>query len=107
MKMIICSFIFQLFCFLSYSQSDTTRFYPDSLRKMIERLTEYKEEQKHFDSISKNSAFSNLSVGVREVYGSKIVYASIDEQLDSINRVAYLIKYDMKLNKIISIEKQK
>jgi hypothetical protein len=107
MKIIICSFIVQSFCYLSFSQNDTTRFYPDSLRKMIERLAEYKEEQKHFDSISKNSAFSNFSVGVREVYGSKIVYASIDEQLDSVNKVAYLIKYDMKLKKIISIEKQK
>jgi hypothetical protein len=107
MKIIICLFLFQLFYYLSFAQTDTTKFNSDSLRKMIERLAEYKEEQKYFDSLSKHSPSGTLSIGIREVYGSKIVYASIDEQLDSVNRVAYFIKYDMKLKKIISIEKQK
>ena len=73
---------------------------------MIKGLPEYKEEQKHFDSLSKYHAFANFSIGVTEMSPGKIVYATIQEQLDDLQRIAYVFKYDKDLKRIISIEKR-
>jgi hypothetical protein len=105
MKVIACTLLFYFISHSSFCQPNTSNFNSDSHRKTIEQLREYKEEQKHFDSLSQYHAFSTYSVGITEISASKMVYSTIEERLDTIYVAVYDIKYDKDLKRIISIKK--
>lgn len=106
MKFIICALFFQSLHYFAFCQNNTERFNGDSLRKIIMGLPEYKEVEKRYDSLSKKIESSTFSIGVTETYSSKMMYATIEAQLDTVRRIFFRIKYDKDQKKITLIEKE-
>lgn len=111
MKVLICLFIFQSFFHLSFCQTKTAKpSASDSISKIIKLLPEYKAEQKRIDSIAAQDTASSGQFGVSVTIAvsdeSKIADVIITEELNNVQKLAYLIKYDIQLKKIISIKKQ-
>jgi hypothetical protein len=110
MKIVICSFLFQCFFYLAICQTKKKDSTVDSVAKIIQQLPEYKAEQKRVDSIggTNKKELAQFGVGVLVVLSNenKIADAVITEDLDTVRKIAYRIKYDVELKKVISIKKQ-
>jgi hypothetical protein len=105
MRFIVSLLILDFCHSIAYCQNITGKFNLDSLTAIIKLLPECKEEQKHYDSLTKNCASCNFSITVSEASKSSIMSGFITELLDSVQRIVYVIKYDTKQKKIVSIEK--
>ena len=106
MKLLIWALFFQSLHYFAFCQNNTEKFNSDSLRKMIMGLHEYKEVEKRYDSLSKKIESSALSIGVTETFSSKIMYATIEAQLDTVRRIFFRIRYDKDQKKITTIERE-
>jgi hypothetical protein len=110
MRIIICLFLFQSVLIIALCQTNKNNATTDSVAKIIQQTPEYKAEQKRVDSIAftNTKKFGQFGVGVTVALddGNKIADVFITEDLDTIHKLAYRIKYDVEFKKVISIKKQ-
>jgi hypothetical protein len=117
MKILICLFLFQFLVYLSFCQTNKTKpTISDSIAKIIQGLPEYQAVQKNANSmqLASRSLDAKFSAGVLVVIeykdngeiANKIANVSITEKFDTVVKVIYTIKYDIKFKKIVSFKKE-